>query len=174
MVATTGDFMMKGTFGSKYRHIAGIAVLLGLDAMFQMAFAFVDQVIVGALGATSVAAVGLSTSVAFVLICMFSSIGAGCGILIAQARGRRDMRDVSLTLNIGQVLVGCAGILVAVPLICYSEHIMEGVGATAALAGTAASFFRIYAASVPFMVISAVTSAAFRSLGNSKTPMKVT
>jgi Na+-driven multidrug efflux pump len=103
---------MRGGVDSKYRHIARIAVPVGLEAIFQMAFTFVDQVIVGVLGATSVAAVGLSTSVAFVLICMFSSTGAGCGILIAQARGLRDMRGVLLTLNIGQVLVGCAGILV--------------------------------------------------------------
>lgn len=154
--------------------ISSIAVPVGLESIFQMAFTFIDQVIVGALGTIAVAAVGLSTSIAFVLICMFSSIGAGCGILIAQAFGRRDMREVSLTLNIGQALVGAIGVLTALPLVLFAEHIMRAVGASDGLAQTAGVYFRIYALSVPFMVISAVTSAGFRSMGDSKTPMKVT
>jgi Na+-driven multidrug efflux pump len=43
---------------SQFRQIFGIALPVGLEALFQASFSLMDQIIVGSLGASAVAAVG--------------------------------------------------------------------------------------------------------------------
>jgi Na+-driven multidrug efflux pump len=55
----------------------------------------VDQVVVGFLGAGAVAEVGLSNGLSFIVILVYSAIGTGSGVLIAQAHGRKNMEESS-------------------------------------------------------------------------------
>jgi Na+-driven multidrug efflux pump len=57
----------------------------------------VDQVVVGFLEAGAVAGVGLSNGLSFIGILVYSAIGTGSGVLIAQAHGRKNMEEVSAT-----------------------------------------------------------------------------
>ena len=156
------------------RKILEVALPVGLESVFQMSFNVVDQIIVGLLGATAVAAVGLSNSVVAIAILLCAAIGTGSGVLIAQAYGRKDMEDVSRTAAIGQTLAGSFGILIAFPLILFSKPLLISLGAHDDLAELANGYFRFFAASLPLMILSTVTSASFRSLNDSKTPMIIT
>ena len=78
-----------------------MALPVSLESVFQMSFNVVDQIIVGLLGVTAVAAVGLSNSVAAIAILLCAAIGTGSGVLIAQAYGRKDMNDVARTAAAG-------------------------------------------------------------------------
>ena len=86
-----------------------MALPVSLESIFQMSFNVVDQIIVGLLGATAVAAVGLSNSVAAIAILLCAAVGTGTGVLIAQAYGRKDMDDVSRTAAVGQTVAGTFG-----------------------------------------------------------------
>lgn len=139
-----------------------------------MSFNVVDQIIVGLLGASAVAAVGLSNSVAAIAILLCAAIGTGSGVLIAQAYGRKDMGDVSRTAAVGQTLASAFGAITALPLIIFSKPLLIMLGAHDDLAELAVGYFRFFAASLPVMILSTVTSAAFRSLNDSKSPMVIT
>ncbi|MBV9298785.1 MAG: MATE family efflux transporter [Verrucomicrobia bacterium] len=156
------------------RRILDVALPVSLESIFQMAFNVVDQIIVGILGATAVAAVGLSNSVAAIAILLCAAIGTGSGVLIAQAYGRKDMEDVSRTAAIGQTMASSFGTLIAMPLILFSKPLLIALGAHEEVAEVANGYFRFFAASLPLMVLNTVTSAAFRSLNDSKTPMVIT
>jgi len=139
-----------------------------------MSFNVVDQIIVGLLGATAVAAVGLSNSVAAMAILLCAAIGTGSGVLIAQAYGRKDMDDVSRVAAVGQSLAGAFGAIIALPMILFSKPLLLALGAHEDLADLANGYFKLFAASLPLMILSTVTSSAFRSLNDSKTPMVIT
>jgi putative MATE family efflux protein len=156
------------------KRILEVALPVSLESVFQMSFNVVDQIIVGLLGASAVAAVGLCNSVAAIAILLCAAIGTGSGVLIAQAYGRKDMGDVSRTAAVGQTLATAFGAITALPLIIFSKPLLILLGAHDDLAELAIGYFRFFAASLPVMILSTVTSAAFRSLNDSKSPMVIT
>ena len=101
---------------STYRKILGLAIPVGLETVFQTSLGAVDQVIVGFLGAGALAGVGLSNSISFIVMLVYSAIGTGSGVLIAQAFGRKNMEEVSATAALGQILAGMLGVCTALPL----------------------------------------------------------
>ncbi len=166
--------MKRGQSTGELQKIIQIAVPVGLEAVCQMAFNLIDQVIVGFLGATAVAAVGLSNSVGAIAILLYAAIGTGSGVLIAQAYGRRDFSEISRIASIGLLLAGAFGVLTALPLILFSRPILIVIGAHNDLADLANGYFRLFSASLPLMIFSSIVTGGFRSLNDSKTPMLVT
>jgi putative MATE family efflux protein len=156
------------------KRILELALPISLESIFQMSFNVVDQIIVGLLGASAVAAVGLSNSVAAIAVLLCAAIGTGSGVLIAQAYGRKDMEDVSRTAAVGQILAGAFGTLTALPLIIFSKPLLVLIGAHDDLADLARGYFVFFVASLPLTILSSVTSSAFRSLNDSRTPMTIT
>jgi hypothetical protein len=80
---------------SSARRIFALALPVGLETVFQTSLGAVDQVIVAILGADAIAGVGLSNTVTFIVMLVYSAVGTGSGVLIAQAFGRIDMKEVS-------------------------------------------------------------------------------
>ena len=159
---------------SGYRRIVELALPVGLETLFQTSLGLVDQVIVGLLGAGAVAGVGLSNSVSFIVMLVYSAIGTGSGVLIAHAFGRKDMKEVSATAALAQIAAGFFGLCTALPLALFARVILRLVGAQEEVANEAAGYFQLFAASAPLTVISAVSTAAFRSLNDTRTPMIIT
>src|SRR3984957_4001041 len=130
--------------------------------------------IVGLLGADAVAGVGLSNSIAFIVMLVYSAVGTGSGVLIAQAYGRKEMEEVSATAAAGLILAAVFGACTALPLTLFPGAILRWVGAQENVAVEATGYFQLFAASAPLVVISAVSTAAFRSLSDTRTPMMIT
>jgi putative MATE family efflux protein len=159
---------------SHYREIFKIAIPVGLEALFQASFSLIDQIIVGSLGASAVAAVGLSNNLSFILTLLYAAIGTGSGVFIAQAYGRRDMDEVSKIGAVGQTAAVVLGICSSLPLILFPGPILRLLGAQEELVKTGAAYLQLFAASAPLTVMSAVTTATFRSMSDSRTPMVIT
>jgi putative MATE family efflux protein len=157
-----------------YREIFNVALPVGLEAVFQASFSLVDQIIVGTLGAGAVAAVGLSNNLSFILTLLYAAIGTGSGAFIAQAYGRGDMEEVSRIAAIGQAAAAILGICSSIPLVLFPSPILRLVGAQEELVKTGSVYLQLFAASAPLTVMSAVTTATFRSMSDSRTPMVIT
>ena len=159
---------------SHYRKIFNIALPVGLEAIFQASFGLVDQIIVGSLGASAVAAVGLSNNLSLILTLLYAAIGTGSGAFIAQAYGRGDMEEVSKIAAIGQTAAAILGICSSIPLVLFPSPILRSVGAQEELVKTGSVYLQLFAASAPLTVMSSVTTATFRSMSDSRTPMVIT
>ena len=151
-----------------------VALPVSLEAVFQTSLGFVDQIIVGTLGATAVAAVGLCNSISFIVMLLYSAIGTGAGVLVAQAVGRNDFNDVSKVAALGVTTSGAFGFFTAIPLVLYPGPILRFIGAPDDLVQAGSVYFQMFSAAAPLIVISAVTTATFRSLNDSTTPMFIT
>lgn len=151
-----------------------LAIPISLESVFQMGFNAIDQVIVGLLGAGAVAAVGLSNSIASIALLLYASAGVGAGVMVARALGRKELAEVSEIASVGQTLSGLFGLLTAVSFVTFSKPILQAVGADSKLIGSASSYFQLYSLSIAPMILSAVTSAVFRSLNSPKTPLIIT
>lgn len=104
-----GDFFMerKGFFYQVLR----IAVPVGLQSMLQSSFAMIDQMMVGQLGSTAVAAVEVAGRPAFIYSVVIGAMASIAGIMIAQYLGMKDeeMADRSVSLNLTAAV--CLGAL---------------------------------------------------------------
>jgi putative MATE family efflux protein len=151
-----------------------VALPVSLEAVFQTSLGFIDQIIVGTLGATAVAAVGLCNSISFIVMLLYSAIGTGSGVLVAQAFGRNDLKGVSKVAALGLMISGLFGLCTALPLVLYPGIILRLIGAPEELVQTGSVYFQLFSASAPLIVMSAVTTATLRSLNDSRTPMFIT
>jgi putative MATE family efflux protein len=157
-----------------FREIINLAVPVSLEGVFQTSLGLVDQVIVGFLGASAVAAVGLSNSVSFVIMLAYSAVGIGTGVLVAQAFGRNDIQEVSKIAAVGQMFAATCGACTAIPLVLFPAVILHLVEPQQQVVSIASPYFQLFAASAPFTITSAVTAATFRSLSDTRTPMVIT
>src|ERR1700723_2124688 len=105
---------------------------------------------------------------------LYSAIGTGAGVLVAQAFGRNDLNDVSKVASLSLILSGMFGVFTTLPLVLYPRAVLRLIGAPGELVQAGSVYFQLFSAAAPLIVMSAVTTATFRSLNDSKTPMFVT
>ena len=94
------------TTSSERRQIAGIAVPVSLEFMLILVLNFINQVIVGVLGATAIAAVGFANSIIFVLVLTFGALGISVSILVARAFGGGRRSEMSHTVTAALLMSG--------------------------------------------------------------------
>ena len=96
--------MKKETF---LHTVIGIAVPVGLQSMLQSSFAMIDQLMVGQLGSTTVAAIEVASRPTFIYSVVLGAVSAIAGIMISQYLGMEDekMADRSLSVNLMAVLI---------------------------------------------------------------------
>ena len=82
-----------------FLEIIRLALPASLETVFQTSLSLVDQVIVGFLGASAVAAVGLSNGISFVIMLLYSGLGTGTGRLLerTQSAAQRDKLELFST-----------------------------------------------------------------------------
>jgi Na+-driven multidrug efflux pump len=156
------------------KRILSLALPVSLELFFQMSFNAIDQIIVGFLGAAALAGVGFSNSLASMVILLATAFGTGSGALIARAYGRKDIDAVSRTASVAQALACGFGVVLALPIAVFSRPLLISLGAHEDVAELANGYFRLFLAALPLIILSTVTSAAFRSLNDAKTPMPIT
>ena len=93
------------------RSLCKIAIPVTLQSMLQASFSIVDQLMIGQLGETNIAAVGICGNYSMLVSVLFSAVGAVAGILIAQFLGAEDRREAWSSFTVSMVLCGMIAIL---------------------------------------------------------------
>lgn len=156
------------------KEILGIAVPVSAEFVVILAVNFVNQIIVGGLGAATIAAVGFANSITFIPLVVVSALGASLGILVARSYGAGRRDDINATTSVAMFLSVAASFVVAAVLIFSPEAFLSSVGASPTVASIGALYLPIAALSLPFQVGGSVISGLYRSTGYAKIPMWVT
>jgi putative MATE family efflux protein len=135
---------------------------------------FVNQVVVGALGATAIAAVGFSNSLTFIVLMTLSAFGVSASILVARARGAGRRDDLDRTVAVAMMLAGLLTTILVLPVVLWSSELLVATGASATVSAAGADYLRMSALAVIPGVIGAVLSGVLRSLGHARRPMVAT
>lgn len=146
-----------------------------LTNLLQSVLNVVDVYMVGRLGPISIAAIGMSNVIRFLVLVLVLTISAGGMSLIAQARGARDTQRMSFVtrqsissgflLSIALIL---AGQLLAEPLLLWANG---GGEPQAVVAGT--RFLRILFWGMPFLVLNIVFDRLMQGAGDTFTPLLI-
>ena len=156
------------------KDILKVAVPVSLEAVSQLALGFVDQILVGALGALAIASVGLANSTTFIFILTLAALGNSCAILVARAFGGNNSRTLSQAVSVSMLLGLLIALAVAVPLSIWAEPVIMLASGKQELVEPASQFLRVILWNIPLVVLGSVATGALRSMGDAKTPMKAT
>ncbi len=139
-----------------------------------LALNFVNQAVVGALGATAIAAVGFANSLTMILLLTLSALGASVSILVARSHGGGRRGELDRTVSAAMLLAAIITTVAAAVPFVWPAELLEFTGASAGVTAVGTDYLRVASLSLLPAVLGAVLSGVMRSLGQARRPMVAT
>lgn len=159
------------------KHIRRMVMLLAWPAIMEMFLStlvqFVDTAMVGSLGSTAIAAVGVSNSPMWLLMGIFAALGVGSTALVARFVGARQIEDANAVAR-QSLFMGCAlAALVTILALLYADWVPRLMGAEPEVIPQAALYIRVISITFVLHFSSFILSGVLRGAGDTKTPMRI-
>jgi putative MATE family efflux protein len=153
------------------RSVLVLALPVTVTTLLQRAEGIVAVFLVGGLGATSIAAVGLGQLLAFVAATLLSGISVGTNVIVAQLWGARRQHDAGeAARHFLWLAIGASLILAAVGM-AGNRFVMQELGADPSVIELALPYSTLIFLVFPCTVLIQVLSAILQGSGDTKTPM---
>ena len=140
--------------------------------IFQQLYTIVDSIVVGrVLGEKSLAGIGASFPIIFLLISLIMGITMGSTIIIAQYYGAKDMENVKKSIDTAYIFLFIGSVIVTIVGLSLSGPLLILLKTPSAILPQAKIFLNIYLCGLIFMFGYNSISSILRGLGDSKTPL---
>ena len=160
------------TTGRPWRVILSFSIPLLLGNVVQQMYQFADAVVVGRhLGVESLAAVGATGSLLFLLIGFAWGLTSGFAIPIAQAFGAGDGAAVRRSVATGVILTGITSVVLTVVAPVIAVPVLELLQTPPELMAEATVFTQISFIGASATMFFNYLSAIIRAIGDSRTPL---
>ncbi|MDF2612198.1 MAG: hypothetical protein K0R92_3672 [Lachnospiraceae bacterium] len=151
-----------------------ITVPIALQNILNSMLNLVDTLMIGQLGESSVAAVGLANKVFFVFSLLMFGICSGSGVLASQYFGKREMLNIRRVLRMS-LLIGVGGsFLFLIPGIFFPKFVMSIFTPQEGTIAIGASYLAVIAISYPLTAVTNSYVAILRSMNYVKLPVLIT
>lgn len=154
--------------------VSKIAIPVSLEFMLILGLTFINQIVVGGLGAIAVAAVGFANSINTIPLFFFGALNVGAGVVVARAFGGAQRRVVSKSVTFAVVVAVGSGVLAAIPFVLFPRQILEISGASPAVVAAGADYLAVLVAGLAAGVLGMVLGAVLRSSNRPRSPMVAT
>ena len=160
------------TTGRPWRVILAFSVPLLIGNVVQQLYQVVDAIVVGRqLGVNSLAAVGATGSLLFLLLGFAWGMTSGFAIPTAQAFGGRDHAAVRRSVAAGTLLTGVTSVIITVAAPFLAEPVLLLMQTPSELMAEATVFTQISFIGGSTMMFFNYLSAIIRAIGDSRTPL---
>lgn len=132
----------------------------------------VDSAMVGHVGKTELAAVGLGGLMVFTLYSFFIGLSYSINTYVSQSFGARNYADCARYMWQGLYLAIASGAVI-LAIRHFNAWTVDALGPDAAVRPLCLSYTNIRMLSGPFFILHYYYSNFFRGIGNTRTPMKV-
>lgn len=140
---------------------------------FFFAFAgLVDSLMVSSLGASAVAAVGLTTQPKFIGLAVFLALNVAISALIARRRGEQRQEAANGVLCTALLFIIMVSILLSLIFVTLADEIIHLCGSAVSTHNPAVVYYRIIMGGMIFNCIQMGINAAQRGAGNTKITMR--
>ena len=143
-----------------------------LESFFIALAGMVDSLMVSALGAYAVAAVGLTTQPKFIGLCFFMALNVAVSALVARRKGEERREDANRIFVVAILIVAILGTVISILCVSFAEPIMKLAGAEADTIKASADYFKIIMGGMMFNIVTMTINAAQRGSGNTRITMK--
>lgn len=132
---------------------------------------FVDTAMVGSLGATATASIGVVSTSVWLFNGFLSSLSIAFSVLVAQRVGAKDEDGVHSLVKQALFYGALFGLIVGGVAYGISGSLPRWLQADPSIQQGATDYFRIIAINMPIMLQMTIISGLYRGAGNTKTPM---
>ena len=143
-----------------------------LEELMQTAVQYIDTAMVGALGTAATAAVGATTTINWLIICLLSACGIGFLSVISRASGAGDAKLVRHASAQAVLMVLMAGGALTVLTTVCSPFVPVWMQVDRPIRAMAGQYFLILYLPTLFRAASIIFGTVLRSVGDVKTPMR--
>lgn len=123
------------------------------------------------IGANALASVGASTPIVNLMVGMFTGLGTGAGVVIAQFFGAKDHKGVHDGVHTTIALCLVSGLVMAVVGVALSPTILRLLDTPAEIMEGSVTYLQIYFMGVMALMIYNMGSGILRAVGDSRTPL---
>ena len=157
-----------------YKTLFSIAVPIIMQNLLQTFVNMMDTIMVGRLGTTEIAAVGLGNQVFFMLSMVTFGVSSGCAIFISQFWGAKDLKGIRKTYGIMLLVCGSVSLAFMAAALAVPHKLLSLYSRDEAVIREGARYLKVVAFSYPVMTISFASQMAFRSTERVVLPMVTT
>lgn len=148
-----------------------IALPITLQSLLQSSFSVIDQVMIGQLGSSSIAGIGLGGKFASLYSVILAAIASAAGIMISQYMGKKDGPSASKSFYLSMALsLGLAVLFLGLSAL-FPEAIMTVYTKEAATKALAVKYLRILAVSFLPMAAGSIAATALRCMEAAAFPL---
>lgn len=142
------------------------------ESFFIALAGMVDSLMVSSMGASAVAAVGLTTQPKFMGLALFLAMNVSVSALVARRRGEKNQRSANQILLVAILFVIVATVLISSACVMWANEIINFCGSAPETHEPAVIYYRIIMGCMIFNVLSMVINAAQRGSGNTMIAMR--
>ena len=142
-----------------------------LEHMLQSALFMINTALAGRLGATALAAGGISNILLFFTFAIFMGTGVGALALIARAHGANDTPLAHLAGRQAMISGIALSLFSAGVLGLFAEQILRILGATQVVIDLAVPYLILGGLTAPFQAVVVIIGSVMRGGGDTRTPM---
>lgn len=162
--------------GSIWNKIIQYAFPVAATGILEQLFNASDIAIVGnftgSARTASVAAVGANSPIVGLILNFFIGIALGANVVIANAIGRKDEGTIHRAVHTSVITAVIGGLLVALLGELLVGNLLSVLNVPADVFPYALLYIRIYLLGMPVILLYNFEAAIFRSIGETKTPLK--
>lgn len=150
--------------------IVGLSIPSMLAQVTSVLMFFIDAAMVGHLGASASASIGLVESTTWLMGSVMSAFSTGFSVQVAHFIGASDFRRARQVLRHGltsglvfsmlMLLIGCS----------IHSRLPFWLGGGADIAGSSAAYFLIYSLAMPFVLLFHMSSSMLKCAGDMRVP----
>ncbi len=154
-----------------WRGVILLSLPVAAQMLMQSLLGMADVIMVGGLGASAIAAVGLAAKIHFLLLVLMSGLATGCSILVAQYTGAKDFPSCQRSLAV-TLLVGTLVMLPFVFAFGFGANTwVQWINPDPVVVNLAAQYLIITAPALLFTQWIVIYEASLRALGSTTMPL---
>ena len=162
--------------GSIWNKIPMYALPVAATGILEQLFNASDIAIVGNFASSdrtvAIAAVGANSPIIGVILNLFIGISLGTNVVIANAIGRKDKKDVEQAVHTSVLAALIGGLLVTLFGELFIKNILSMLHVPEDVFPYALLYIRIYLLGMPVIFLYNFEAAIFRSIGDTKIPLR--
>ncbi len=165
---------MELTKNNLNKNIIQLALPIALENVLHMAVFIVDIIMVGRLGTTAVAAVGLAGALNFVITMIFCALNAGTTALVARNFGAEEKAEAQTVAGQSLLLAIILGLIISPLIFYFASDILILMSAEESVVTLGSTYLKIVLSFLVLRLIILTGTAVFRGAGDTRTPMMIT
>ena len=158
------------TTSQEVRLAAALSVPAILSQLSTIVMEYIDASMVGMLGASSSASIGLVSTSIWLLGGIVSAAAIGFSVQVAHKIGANNNHEARVIFR--QALLACFVFSIFIMLIgaCISPYLPHWLGGNAEICEDASTYFLVFCLALPILMIRRLCGSMLRSSGNVKVP----